>query len=153
MAISTDRTAQEEDFVRTLRVDDAWELVEELSGLVRESGTDEEREAVRRVTSRLERWGVPHAVHEPELWISLPGRASLTCGGHTFAAKTPSMAASTPPEGLTAAATYLAAGYARSVDDIFAAAQVEGDVAGRIVVTEGMPMPGKIGELEARGAL
>ena len=153
MAISTDAAAREDEFVRSLRVEDAWALVEELSGLVRESGTDGEREAVRRITSRLERWGVTHAVHEPELWISLPGRAQLTVGHRTFASKTPSMAASTPPEGVVAQATYLPAGFARSVNDIFAASHVEGEVAGRIVVTEGMPMPGKVGDLEARGAL
>src|SRR5919197_1350642 len=153
MAISTDAAAREDEFVRSLRVEDAWALVEELSGLVRESGTEGEREAVRRITSRLERWGVTHAVHEPELWISLPGRAQLTVGHRTFASKTPSMAASTPPEGVVAQATYLPAGFARSVNDIFAASHVEGEVAGGIVVTEGMPMPGKVGDLEARGAL
>jgi hypothetical protein len=38
------------------------------------------------------------------------------------------------------------------LNDIFAGAAVAGDVAGKFVVTEGFPMPGKIADLEARGA-
>jgi N-acetylated-alpha-linked acidic dipeptidase len=152
MAISTVRVPGEEKLIESVRVDDAWALVEEFSHLVRESGTDQEREAVRRITSRLDAWGVSYTVHEPELWISLPGRASLTVGERTYAAKTPSMAASTGPGGRTAPVVYLASGYARSVNEIFTAGGVEGDVAGKFVVTEGMPMPGKVAELESRGA-
>ncbi|MBO0690761.1 MAG: M28 family peptidase, partial [Candidatus Dormibacteraeota bacterium] len=152
MAISTNFAPDERELMEAVRADDAWRLVEEFSHLVRESGTAEEMQAVERISARLDRWAIPYTVHEPELWISLPRDASLVIDTATYPAKTPSMAASTPESGLRGPVVYLAGGYARSVDDIFAAESVEGDVAGKIVVTEGMPMPGKVALLEQRGA-
>lgn len=153
MAISTVRVPGEQELVEDARLDDAWALLGEFSSLVRESGTDAERRAVERITSRLASWGVPHTVYEPELLISLPRYASLVVGDRTYASKTPSMAASTPPEGTTASIVYLPTSFASSVHDIFSGAVLEGDVTGRFVITEGLPMPGKVSDLEARGAL
>ena len=153
MAISTVHVPGERELVDSVRIDDAWALVEEFSRLVRESGTDPEREAVARITSRLDAWGVPYTLHEPELFISLPGPASLTVGDRTFHAKTPSMAVATGEGALQAPIVYLPSNYASSVNDIFAPAEVEGDVAGRIAVTEGLPMPGKVADLESKGAV
>ena len=144
---------REDAVVEAVRVDDAWALVEEFSTLVRESGTDEEREAVGHITRRLDAWGVPYTVHEPELLISLPRGASLTAGGVEFRAKTPSMAVATPEGGLTAPIVYEPSAQAKSVNDIFTATHGDMDVTGKIVVTEGFPMPGRITDLEARGAL
>src|SRR5215467_9814617 len=153
MAISTGRVPGEQELVEDARLDDAWALLREFSSLVRESGTDAERRAVERITSRLASWGVPHTVYEPELLISLPRYASLVVGDRTYASKTPSMAASTPPEGTTASIVYRPTSFASSVHDIFSGAVLDGDVTGRIVITEGLPMPGKVSDLEARGAL
>jgi hypothetical protein len=138
--------------VESVRLDDAWAVVEELAELVRESGTEDERRAVRAITSRLETWGVPHTVHEPVCLISLPRRAALTVGGRDYAAKTPSMARSTGPEGQTARLVYERRAFAEDVDEIFAAAPGEADVAGKFVVTEGFPMPGTVVQFEERGA-
>jgi N-acetylated-alpha-linked acidic dipeptidase len=143
----------EREVVESVRADEAWALVEEFSTLVRESGTEEERQAVERITGRLAEWGVEHTVHTPELFISLPRGASLTVGDVTYHAKTPSMAVSTPEGGITAPIVYEHAAHAASVNDIFSAAQGEGDVSGKIVVTEGLPMPGRINDLESRGAI
>ena len=152
MAISAGRVSGEQELLEDVRLDDAWSLIQEFSSLVRESGSDAERQAVERITSRLASWGVPHTVHEPELLISLPRHASLTVADRNYAAKTPSMAASTPPDGMTAPIVYLPAGFARSVHDIFSGAAVDGDVTGKFVVTEGLPMPARVSDLEARGA-
>src|SRR4051794_1463609 len=143
----------EREVVESVRADEAWALVEEFSTLVRESGTEEERQAVERITTRLADWGVDHTVHTPELFISLPRGASLTVGEVTYTAKTPSMAVSTPTDGVAAPIVYEHAAHAASVNDIFSAAQGEGDVRGKIVVTEGLPMPGRINDLESRGAV
>ena len=150
MAISAGRVTGEQELVEDVRLNDAWSLIQEFSSLVRESGSDAERQAVARITSRLTSWGVPHTVYEPELLISLPRHASLVLGDRTYAARTPSMAAST--EGMTAPIVYLPTGFARSVHDIFSGAVVDGDVIGKFVVTEGLPMPAKVSDLEARGA-
>ncbi|MFZ0215467.1 MAG: M28 family peptidase [Candidatus Dormiibacterota bacterium] len=153
MAISSNFTDVEREIVNSVRLDDAWGLIEEFSGLVRESGTDQELQAVHAITARLDGWGIRNTVHEPELWISLPGHASLQVGDRAYPAKTPAMAAPTGPAGLSGPIAYLPSQFATSVNDIFSSAQLEGDVAGRIVVTEGLPMPGKIAELESKGAI
>ena len=143
---------QEREVVESVRLDDAWSLVEEYASLVRESGTDEERDAIARITTRLDAWNVPYVLHEPELLISLPRGAALTVGGEEYFAKTPSMARSTGPEGEPAPILYEPTGFAQDVNDIFSGAHGSGDVAGKFVLTEGFPMPGKVADLEARGA-
>ena len=153
MTISTSPLTGETEIVGAVQIGEAWSLIEEFSSLVRGSGTEQEREAVRRITNRLDAWKVPYRLYEPELLISLPGRASLTVGDRTFKAKTPSMAKSTPASGSTAAIIYQPSAFATSVNDIFAAADLGGDVEGKIVITEGLPMPGKMADLESRGAV
>ena len=142
----------ERDVVESVRLDDAWTLVEEFAGLVRDSGSEDELRALERITTRLDAWQIPYQVHRPELLISLPRRAGLTVDGRTYSAKTPSMARSTRAGGETAPVIYQASEFARSVHDIFAGAATGGDVAGSFVLTEGLPMPGKVADLEARGA-
>lgn len=142
----------ESPVVESVRLDDAWALLGEFAGLVRGSGSDDERRAVEQITRRLDAWDIGYTVHRPELLISLPLRAGLTAGERVYTAKTPSMARSTGPAGETAPVVYQPSGFARSVHDIFAGAATGGDVAGRFVLTEGLPMPGKVADLEARGA-
>jgi len=153
MAVAATDVQTEREVVESVRVADAWSLVEEFASLVRESGTEEEREAVRRITSRLDAWNVPYTLHEPELLISLPRRAALTVDGRDYFAKTPSMARSTGPDGETAPIVYEPTGFAQDVNDIFSGAHGTGNVSGKFVLTEGFPMPGKVADLEARGAL
>lgn len=153
MTISISPAQDERDVVNAVRIDDAWRLIEQFSKLVRGSGTDQERQGVDLITGQLKSWGVPYQLHEPELLISLPGRASLTINGRTYVAKTPSMARSTGPDGITAPLTHILSAAATSVNDLFAAATGSGEVAGKFVLTEGLPMPGKVADLEARGAV
>ena len=145
--------AGEQQVVDDVRLDDAWSLVEAFGELVRESGTEQERQAVELIVEKLEAWNIPHTLHEPELLISLPRGASLVVDGTRYFAKTPSMARSTVPEGESGPIVYAPSAYAATVNDIFAGVSGEGDVAGTFVVTEGLPMPGKVADLEARGAL
>ena len=152
MAVAATNVQGEREVVDSVRVDDAWSLVEEYATLVRESGTEEELQAVRLITDRLEAWGVPFTLHEPELLISLPRGAALTVAGRSYVAKTPSMARSTQPDGETAPIVYEPTGFAQDVNEIFSGARGSGDVEGKFVVTEGFPMPGKVADLEARGA-
>jgi len=153
MAVHATTVQGEGEVVDSVRVDEAWALVEEFATLVRESGTDEEREAVQRITQRLDEWNIPYTLHEPELLISLPREAALTVDGRSYPAKTPSMARSTGPEGETAPIVYEPTAFAKDVNEIFAGAKGTGDVAGKFVVTEGFPMPGKVADLEERGAV
>ena len=144
----------EEAIRSAVRIDDAWELVEHFSGLVRDSGGDAEAKAVDFVTARLKTWGIDHRLHHPELLISIPKHASLSVGPRTYPAKTPSMATSTPAGGVAAEVVYEPTGFAKSSSDIFApAVRGTADVRGKLVLCEGQPMGGKVAELEARGAV
>jgi N-acetylated-alpha-linked acidic dipeptidase len=157
MATALNRKSAEERVVDSVGLDEPWELIERFSTLTRESGSHDERKAVQLILERLEAWGVPHELHTPELLISLPLPSSLTVDSITYRAKTPSMAGSTPEEGCTAPLLYQAAGFPESVDEIFVdLAEDDGAgeaVAGRIVLTEGFPMPEKVVELAAAGAV
>jgi N-acetylated-alpha-linked acidic dipeptidase len=143
----------EEAVSAAVHIDDAWELVEHFSGLVRDSGGDAEAKAVDFVADRLRAWGIDHSVHHPELLISIPRHASLSVGSRTYPAKTPSMAAATPAGGTTADVVYEPTGFAKSSSDIFApAVRGTADVRGKFVLCEGQPMGGKVAELEDRSA-
>jgi N-acetylated-alpha-linked acidic dipeptidase len=143
----------ESALLESVRLDDAWALVEELSQLVREAGSSDERQAVGQITARLDAWGIDYALHEPEQLIGLPGRASFSVEGQTFRAKTPSMSAPTGPGGLTAQLIYEPTAPAGSVGDLMVTATGSTDVAGRIVLTHGLPMPARIADLASRAAV
>ena len=141
METSNFRVQGEELVSAAVRIDDAWELVEKFSHLIRDSGSADEGLAVDYISGRLRAWGIEHRIHHPELLISLPRRASLTVGSVTYMAKTPSMAMSTPAGGVEAEVLYEPTGFAKSVLDIFApAVRGTADVRGKLVLCEGQPM-------------
>jgi N-acetylated-alpha-linked acidic dipeptidase len=146
-------TSAESALLDEVRIDDGWALVERFTSLVRGSGTEDEASAVGEITAQLQQWGIPYTVHEPELFISLPGKSSLTVGDTTYHAKTPAMAAPTGPEGLSGELFYEPAGYAKDITGIFGIETKTGDVTGKLVLTEGMPMPNRITDLANRGAV
>jgi hypothetical protein len=147
-------TEDEIRVVHSARLDEAFDLIERFSTLVRDSGSADERAAFGAIEARLRDWGVPYELNTPELLISLPRAASLTVEGHVLRAKTASMARSTGPDGETAPLVYERVGFAADAAAVLAS-QATGDaeVAGRFVVTEGLPMPGRIADLEQRGAI
>ena len=132
-----------------------WSLVERFAVLVRESGSLDERAASHFILSRLDSLGIPHEVHEPDLYLSVPKSASVEFGDSELTAKTPSFSASTGPEGLSAEPVHVPAELPRDGSELFEATN-EGeipDVAGKIVVTEGYPMPVTVARFEAAGAV
>ena len=80
-----------------------WSLIERFTSLVRESSSEDERSAFDYLAGRLSALGIPHTMHMPELFLSVPVRASLAVGDRSFRAKTPAFSISTPPEGESAA--------------------------------------------------
>lgn len=144
-------------------VDLGWRLIQRFSSLVRESGTEDEREAAEAIVGALDRVGVEHEVYEPELYLSRPrdGRVELRSGGGAgggpvFRAKPPSFSRSTGPEGRTAPVVHVpGARLDGGVSDIFAGGPGDAapDVAGKIVLTEGYAMPLRVRRFEASGAV
>src|SRR5581483_7599282 len=67
----------ESQILNAVSLDVPWRLVEDFSSLVRLSGSPEERRAFELLVRQLSDWGVPHTLHEPETFISIPGPASV----------------------------------------------------------------------------
>jgi hypothetical protein len=152
---ATWKDPHEETVTAAVSLDMPWALVERFSTLVRESGSKAERRGVDYLTKHLSKWGVPHTLHEPELLISLPRRARLEVLAperRVLAAKTPAMSLSTDGRWQRGPLTYVPTGQAGGITAIFARADVQADVADRVVLTEGYPSPGKVAAFQERGA-
>ena len=138
----------------SISLDAPWALIERFSTLKREH-PDDVRIAAQEIADRLRAHGVPVEVHDPEIFLSLPGRASVTTGDVSVRAKPMAMSVAFP-NGLTAPMAYVPARYARNADEMFTKGFVsdeEIDMEGKIVVSEGFGMPGKVSYFESRGAL
>src|SRR5258707_12266153 len=77
-----------------------WELVERFTTLVRESGSEDEREAARYMVARLKELGIPHQVYNPDLFLSVPAKSSLVVNGKTIRAKSPAFSTTTGSNGV-----------------------------------------------------
>ena len=132
-----------------------WRVVQDFSKLVRLSGSPEERRAFEILMVHLDKWGVPHQLHEPMCFISIPGPSSVRCNGTVYRAKTPAMAVSTNGQDVTGELVYVPGASSDAAYDVFSTGVEFGGarVAGKIVLTEGMASPGKVKDLMAAGAL
>ena len=143
-----------DDLLADASFDLGWSLIERFAVLVRESGSLNERAAAHFIKSNLDRRGIPCEQHEPDLYLSIPRSASVDLKGMELAAKTPSFSASTGPEGLSAEPVHVPADPIRDASALFAGTHSDElpDVAGKIVVTEGYPMPVPVARFEEAGA-
>lgn len=135
-------------------LDFPWPLIERFTTLRREHPTDVAM-AADEIAERLRSEGVPVEVHRPSLFLSLPGKASVTSEGATYRAKPMAMSVAYPA-GVTAALVHVPARYARNADEMFTkgfVSETEVDLRGKIVVSEGFGMPGKVAYFEQRGAI
>ncbi|BAS28001.1 M28 family metallopeptidase [Limnochorda pilosa] len=147
----------ERRFLADLTGGAAWELVERFATLNRESGSEDERVAARTIAQRLQEAGVPVEVYTPELYLSLPRGARVSIDGATplsLTGKTPSFSVSTGDQGTSGRLVYLPSNFAQGSGDLFDSnlRSAEGDLAGAVVVTEGLPLPQKVLDIRATGA-
>src|SRR6516164_7795651 len=82
----------DQSFHDRIDVNFAWDLVERFSCQPREKPADANRGA-EIIAERLKSAGIPVTVHEPMLFLSLPGPASVEIGGKRFKAKPPAFSA------------------------------------------------------------
>ena len=151
--------AAEEAFRTDLDTAVPWELVNEFTQFVRESGTEDEARAVAAITRRLDGWGVPYTVHRPTCYISLPRGATVTAtlsDGTTreFAGTTPGFAIPTGDAGITAAPVVVQAGHSASSSALFAdlgGATAGLDLNGKIAILDALPMPARVRDLARAG--
>ena len=132
-----------------------WSLLERFAVLVRESGSADERAAAHFIVSRLDAMEIPHTVYEPELYLSIPRGASVEVAGASITAKPPSFATSTTKRGLSAEPIHVPAAQVADASALFDSTlgTLPKEVAGKIAVTEGYPMPVAVAQLEAAGAV
>ena len=130
-----------------------WSLIERFTSLVRESSSEDERSAFDYLAGRLSALGIPHTMHMPELFLSVPVRASLAVGDRSFRAKTPAFSISTPPEGVSGECVRIegfAAGRSADFFDFTPLSDV--DVSGKIVVVDGFGGPPPVWYFQNQGA-
>ena len=134
-----------------LKMDEPWSLVERFSTHPREKPEDANRGA-SMIAERLQSFGIPVTVHEPNLFLSLPISASVMVGETRFTAKPPAFAASCAG-GVDGELVYLAAASGGSPLDRNPAAEgTIGDIVGKIVVIDGFALPNFVAGLEGAGA-
>ncbi len=149
-----ERATVEGALLEDLSIDEPWALIERFTTLVRESSSEDEREAARYITARLEALGVPHTVYEPDLFLSVPISASVEVEDQRLRAKTPSMAVSTDEEGVTGEVVYVSSNRPGGLDTLFHFSNGdEVDVRGKIVLTDGYAFPVAVRHYEERGAI
>lgn len=132
------------------------QILNKFSTLVRESGSEDEKTAYNFLTSFLEEWKVPHQVHHPNLYLSVPKKAHVKLTSpinKEFKAKTPAFAVSTGENWGSGELVYIPSAHAKSLDTIFdtGSNQNLGDLTGKVVLTEGFPMPGQVGLFNESG--
>jgi len=157
-SVSTWRNATDEErLVSDVTLDEPWALVEAYTKLVRESGTKQERRSFEYLSKRLKKHGVPHTVHTPTLFISVPRKARLEVlapESRALAAKTPSMSLSTGGRWKRGAMVYLPTGQMGEIRGLFeGVGEVTIDLSGKIVLTEGYASPGKVHDFMKHGAI
>ncbi|MFW6097581.1 MAG: M28 family peptidase [Chloroflexota bacterium] len=144
----------ENSILETLSPDAPWALIERFSELIRESGSEDEREAARYIAEQLESFGVPYNVYEPELFLSVPVTASLSVNDRNIRAKTPAFSASTDADGLNGELVYIPAQSPRSSSGFFHfTGNGHANVRGKIVVSNGYGFPGAVRYFEQQGAI
>jgi N-acetylated-alpha-linked acidic dipeptidase len=137
-------------------IEAAWALVETFATFKREHPDDVNR-GMDEVTDRLRAAGVEVTVHEPDLYLSLPGVARITAGGKSFRAKPPAYSTNAP-QGLTGALVYIPTTSDMNEEDAFeskleASPEMDRKVRGKIVLTEGFASPAIISLMEGCGAV
>lgn len=152
----TYRDPIEPELLQTISLEAPRALIHRFEDLVRESGTEAEWTAARDVASQLRKWGVPHTVHEPLLYLSVPEQASLELiepESRTIRAKTPSFSVTTHSGPLRGRVVYISSAHGTAADTFDAPlSDSAADVRGRIVLTEGFPSPQKVLTIQQRGA-
>lgn len=137
-------------------LDEPWGLVESFSTFKREHPDDVNR-GMDEVVSRLRRHGVEVTVHEPSLYLSLPGLARVEAGGKTFRAKPPAYSVDARG-GLEGEIVYVGARHNAMITDMFeqkvdTTQELADRVRGKIVISEGFASPGLISQFEEIGAI
>jgi N-acetylated-alpha-linked acidic dipeptidase len=139
-----------------LNLDVSRAVLNKFSLLVRESSSEDERIAFDFLAKFLDEWGVPYQLHQPNLYLSVPKSAAVRITSpitKEYKAKTPAFAISTGDGWGSAEIVFVGSEQAQGESDLFAGGiSADADeIKGKIVLTEGLPMPRKVKELGEKG--
>ncbi|HLI51903.1 MAG TPA: M28 family peptidase, partial [Thermomicrobiaceae bacterium] len=111
------------------------------------SGSSEERQAFDYLEKTLQEIGLKTQRYNPVCLVSLPGPASLTVSGsgEQITCITHSFSTTTGPDGVSGEVFYVGSGSPADYDGK--------DVAGKIVLIDGLAGPGKVAPVERHGAV
>ncbi|MBY8915885.1 M28 family peptidase [Nitratireductor sp. L1-7-SE] len=146
----------EKQILDSVSLDEPWGLVESFATFKREHPTDVNR-GMDEIVSRLRRHGVEVTVHEPSLYLSLPGQARVEADGKTFRAKPPAYSVDAS-NGVTGELVYVGAYHNAMITDMFeqkvdTTQELADRVRGKIVISEGFASPGLVSQFEEIGAI
>ena len=143
----------------TVSSDEPSALLDRFSTLVRSSGKEGERIAADYICQRLKHYGIPHRVHEPTLYISLPVKSALQFkqgdSWEDIGCSSPSFSAGSEPHWVEAQGVMTSATIREEDLYIFDSTIVDhnADVKGKIAFCEGTFSPGMVRSLEDMGAV
>ncbi|MGG3468543.1 M28 family metallopeptidase [Neobacillus pocheonensis] len=120
------------------------EYTQNIASEVRLSGTDEELRAFYYVKAKLEEFGLETELTFNDAYISLPGQAELMVNGQIFPSITHSMAVSTDETGLEGEIVYAGKAVAANYENQ--------PVRGKIVLLDGLAIPGAVLQAQQAGA-
>lgn len=144
----------EQELLALAEVDQAWTLLEDVTSFVREHPVDVDR-SVDMVAERLKNAGLPAAVSQMKLYLSLPGAARVEADGVTYSAK-PSAMSVAVPAGLSGKLVYVPGHkdmIASLLDPLQDATGLHERIRGSIVITEGIAGPGVVSSFAPLGAI
>ncbi|WJR65293.1 M28 family peptidase [Neorhizobium sp. CSC1952] len=139
-----------------VKLDEPWALIESFATYKREHPTDVNR-GMDEVAARLKKHGVNVTMHEPSLYLSLPGLARVEAGGKTFRAKPPAYAKDAKA-GVKGELVYISSHQPKAISTMFEKAVEDTDnlaarVRGKIVLSEGFANPGLVSQFTELGAI
>ena len=146
----------ETEILSAATIDEPWALVESFSTFKREHPTDVNR-GMDEVVQRLRKHGVEVTVHEPSLYLSLPGAARVEAEGKSFRAKPPAYSVDAR-KGISGELVYVGARHNAMITDMFeqkieTTDELANRVRGKIVISEGFASPGLVSQFEEIGAI
>ncbi|MFD1037479.1 M28 family peptidase [Virgibacillus byunsanensis] len=148
---------EEKQVINDINLEIPKRILSKFSKLIRESGSDDEKIAASYLTSYLEEWEVPHQVHYPKLYLSVPKDSSLQISHpieKNIRAKVPSFSKATEKQ-CSGEIVYIQSKKASKIEDIFSGGLIEHDedsLKDKIVLTEGYPMPGQVSTFQESNA-
>src|SRR5699024_8880645 len=151
--------ALETEIINEINLELPRKVLSKFETLIRESSSDDEKEAFQYLTELLDNVNVPYTLHQPKIYLSVPKKSRVlvsTPESIELRAKSPAFSVSTIHQGTCEGElVYITAGKNADEMDVWEVSDMDnqGSVKGKIVLSEGLAMPARVKYFEERGAL